>query len=182
MANDSKEQLNTIKHDTKDTVDEIKHRAQAAGEAVKRGVAGDSMPLGERIASNVKEVGHKAAADIDAARVLVADGFHVQMVSDGAQALSCLLAEPYDVLVSDVCMPNMTGLELLREVRRSLPELPVVLLTGQLDAEAYGQARDLGSVRYLLKPVGMEQLARAVRSAYELRASWMRTKMRRAAT
>jgi CheY-like chemotaxis protein len=116
------------------------------------------------------------------ARVLVADGFDVQTASDGAQALSWLLAGQYDVLVSDVCMPRMTGLELLREVRRSLPELPVVLLTGQLDAEVYGQARDLGSVRYLLKPVGMEQLARAVRSAYDLRASWLRTKTRRAAT
>jgi DNA-binding NtrC family response regulator len=114
------------------------------------------------------------------ARVLVADGFEVHTASDGAQALSWLLASPYDVLVSDVCMPRMTGLELLRQVRLSLPELPVVLLTGQLDAEAYGQARDLGSVRYLLKPVGMEQLARAVRSAYDLRASWIRTKMRRA--
>jgi hypothetical protein len=68
MANDSKEKLNTLKHDTKDTVDEIKHRAQAAGEHLKRDVSGDNMPLGDRIASNVKEVGHKTAAEIDAAK------------------------------------------------------------------------------------------------------------------
>jgi hypothetical protein len=68
MANDSKEQLNTLKHDTKDTVDEIKHRAQAAGEKLKRDVAGDGMPLGDRIVSNVKEVAHKTTADIDAAK------------------------------------------------------------------------------------------------------------------
>jgi hypothetical protein len=67
-ASDSKEKLNTVKHDAEDTVDEIKHRAQAAGEHLKRGVAGDGMPIGERIVSNVKEVGHKAAADIDAAK------------------------------------------------------------------------------------------------------------------
>jgi len=68
MANDSKEQLNTIKHDTKDTVDEAKHRTLAAGEHLKRTAEGDSMPLGERIASNVKETLHKTAADIDAAK------------------------------------------------------------------------------------------------------------------
>jgi hypothetical protein len=68
MANDSKEKLNTLKHDTKDAVDEVKQRAQAAGEHLKRDVAGDAMPLGDRIVSNVKEVGHKAAADIDAAK------------------------------------------------------------------------------------------------------------------
>jgi hypothetical protein len=68
MANDSKEKLNTLKHDAKDTFDEIKHRAQAAGEHLKRDVAGDSMPLGDRVVSNVKEVGHKTAAEIDAAK------------------------------------------------------------------------------------------------------------------
>jgi hypothetical protein len=68
MANDNKEKLDTLKHDTKDTVDEVKHRAQAAGEHIKRNVAGDSMPLGERIVSNVKETLHATKADIDAAK------------------------------------------------------------------------------------------------------------------
>jgi hypothetical protein len=68
MANDSKEKLDTLKHDTKDTVDEIKHRAQAAGEHLKRDAAGDSMPLGDRVVSNVKEVGHKTVAEVDAAK------------------------------------------------------------------------------------------------------------------
>ena len=68
MANDSKEKLDTLKHDTKDVADEVKNRAQAAGEHVKRNVAGDSMPLGDRVVSNVKETLHNAKADIDAAK------------------------------------------------------------------------------------------------------------------
>jgi hypothetical protein len=68
MANESAENLNTIKHDTKDTIDEAKHRTQAVGEKLKRGVEGDSMPMGDRIASNVKETLHNTAADIDAAK------------------------------------------------------------------------------------------------------------------
>jgi gas vesicle protein len=68
VTNDSKEKLDTLKHDTEDAVDEVKNRAQAAGEHLKRDVAGDSMPLGERIVSNVKEAVHKTQADIDAAK------------------------------------------------------------------------------------------------------------------
>lgn len=69
MTNDDgKEKVDTLKHDTKDVVDEVKQRAQAAAEHIKREVAGTAMPLGERIASNVKEAVHKTKADIDAAK------------------------------------------------------------------------------------------------------------------
>jgi archaellum component FlaC len=68
MANDSKDKLNTLKHDTKDAADEVKNRAQAAGEHLKRDVSGSSMPLGDRIVSNVKETVHKTQAEIDAAK------------------------------------------------------------------------------------------------------------------
>jgi hypothetical protein len=68
MANDNKAKIDTLKHDTKDAADELKHRAQAAGEHVKREVAGNDMPLGDRIASHVKETVHKTQADIDAAK------------------------------------------------------------------------------------------------------------------
>jgi gas vesicle protein len=68
MTNDRKDNLETLKHDTKDSVDEIKNRAEATGERLKRDVSGDSMPLGERVASNVKEAVHNAKADVDKAK------------------------------------------------------------------------------------------------------------------
>jgi F0F1-type ATP synthase membrane subunit b/b' len=68
MANDNKEKIDTLKHDTKDGASELKHRAEAAVEHIRREIAGDSMPLGDRIASNVKENVLKAQADIDAAK------------------------------------------------------------------------------------------------------------------
>jgi hypothetical protein len=68
MAKNSKDTLDTLKHDTKDAVDEVKQRTLAAKEKVKRDVAGDEMPLHERVASNVKEVAHKTKAEIDAAK------------------------------------------------------------------------------------------------------------------
>jgi hypothetical protein len=68
MANTTNDNLNTLKHDTKDGLDEAKNRTQAAGEKLKRDIAGDSMPLGDRIASNVKEAGHNLKADYDSAK------------------------------------------------------------------------------------------------------------------
>ncbi|HEY5349917.1 MAG TPA: hypothetical protein VIJ64_09295 [Candidatus Lustribacter sp.] len=68
MSNDAKEKLETLKNNTKDALDEVKQRAQAGAEQLKRGVAGDSMPMGDRIASNVKEGLHNMQADVDSAK------------------------------------------------------------------------------------------------------------------
>ena len=116
------------------------------------------------------------------ARALAAAGFRVDREADGVaglERLERLELGAYDALVTDVCMPRMSGLALLQHTHRTHPELPVVLLTGQLDARAYGHARDLGSVRYLLKPVGLEQLVHAVESAVEVGRAWRRARTRR---
>jgi hypothetical protein len=63
--NDNRDRLETIKGDTHDALDEAKERVQAGGEKVKRAVEGDSMPLGERVGSHVKEMGHDVKAEVD---------------------------------------------------------------------------------------------------------------------
>ncbi|GAC1623025.1 MAG: hypothetical protein NVS4B13_12500 [Candidatus Elarobacter sp.] len=57
--------VETIKGDTHDALDEMKQRVQAGGEKMNRAVQGEHMPLGERIASHVKEIGHDLKADVD---------------------------------------------------------------------------------------------------------------------
>ena len=63
--NDLQRTVDTIKGDTHDALDEAKHRVQAGGEKVKRAVEGDDMPLGDRVASHVKEAGHDLKAEYD---------------------------------------------------------------------------------------------------------------------
>ena len=70
---DVRDTVDTIKGDTHDALDEAKHRLQAGGEKVKRAVEGDNMPLGDRIASHVKEAGHDMKADYDSAKRDVRD-------------------------------------------------------------------------------------------------------------
>jgi hypothetical protein len=65
--------VETIKGDTHDALDEVKHRVQAGGEKAKRAVEGDDMPLGQRVASHVKEAGHDLQAGYDKTRRDVRD-------------------------------------------------------------------------------------------------------------
>ena len=65
--------MDTVKGDTRDALDEAKERVKAGGEKLNRAAQGDSMPLGERIASNVKEAGHNLRADVDKAKRDVRD-------------------------------------------------------------------------------------------------------------
>jgi hypothetical protein len=70
---DVKRTVDTIKGDTSDALDEAKHRVQAGGEKLKRSVEGDDMPLGDRVASHVKEAGHDMKADFDKSKRDVRD-------------------------------------------------------------------------------------------------------------
>jgi DNA-binding response OmpR family regulator len=108
-------------------------------------------------------------------RALTAAGFVVDLAADGAEGFERVLAGTYDVVVSDLSMPRMDGLDLLQQVRRLRPDVPVVIVTAQVDERAYAMARELGTVRYLLKPTTMDQLARAVESAAMLRAARARS-------
>lgn len=91
-----------------------------------------------------------------ASRILVAH--------DGPAALDALDAEPVDVIVSDLCMPGMSGMELLRQVRERHPSTARVMLTGQGDLETAVEAINVVGVhRFLLKPVSGEALAACIR-------------------
>jgi DNA-binding response OmpR family regulator len=112
-------------------------------------------------------------------RALLAAGFVVDHAADGVEALARVASQDYDAVMSDVGMPRLSGLKVLEHVRSAQPDLPVILLTARLDAATYGRARDLGSLRYLLKPVSIFQLVRAAESAVTLRAALRRTRARR---
>ncbi len=89
-------------------------------------------------------------------------GFRVSDVADGAAALGLLAAEEIDVLVSDLAMPGMDGLALIREARRHCPGLPAVLLTGHAgDPATLVASGSLPEGRFTLlrKPVPAEHLA-----------------------
>lgn len=99
-----------------------------------------------------------------ACRVLIEEGFVVQEASDGLEALARVQggADKFDAVVSDVVMPRLNGVELVRELAHSHPRVPVVLMSGYAagQLEAMGIAAPCG---VLSKPFSGEQLVGEVR-------------------
>jgi DNA-binding NtrC family response regulator len=87
--------------------------------------------------------------------------------TDGAEALELLRkqVEP-DVMVLDLRLPGMDGIELLRRTRKAYPDMEVIILTGCGTAAAEAEARKLGVFDYLQKPVTIDLLAETIKSAY----------------
>lgn len=103
------------------------------------------------------------------ARILRHAGYTVTTSDDAQTALRGLSRGHFDAVVSDISMPGLDGISLLRGVRGIDPEVPVILLTGVPAIETAMQALDHGAYKYMVKPVNPEQLlevaARAVRLA-----------------
>lgn len=103
------------------------------------------------------------------ARVLEAAGHQVSVCFDGTTALSLLERYDFDVVMSDLSMPGLTGIELLRAVRTRDLDLPVVLVTGTPSMDSAILAVEYGAFRYLQKPVQSELLRETVGKAIGLR-------------
>jgi len=99
---------------------------------------------------------------------LGAAGYHTAVAGDGSAALGLIQSEPFDAVVSDIRMPGMGGIELVRTIRERGLETPVILMTGRPQIETAIQAIEYGAFKYLLKPVRQADLRAAVDSAVRL--------------
>jgi len=111
------------------------------------------------------EIGMQAALR----EVLSRQGYHVTIAPDGLAALSCLDSQNYDLLLTDVRMPEITGMELLDRVRGRWPEMPVLVMTAYGTIEDAVEAMKKGAADYLLKPFSSETIERLVKRLLERR-------------
>lgn len=101
-------------------------------------------------------------------RVLSRAGFQISEAADGATALTMLARQSFDVVLSDIAMPGLTGMQLLQAVRERGHPVQVVLATGNPTLETAMRAGALGVVHYLTKPVEHTVLVEVIRKAAEL--------------
>ncbi|BDG07274.1 response regulator [Anaeromyxobacter paludicola] len=102
------------------------------------------------------------------AEVLESAGCAVTTAATGAAGLEALRAGPVDVVVTDIGMPGMGGLELARAAKQIAPETPVVVVTGWAEREDIARARGKEVDLVLVKPVDPDGLLGAVREAAHL--------------
>jgi two-component system response regulator PilR (NtrC family) len=102
--------------------------------------------------------------------VFEGDGHTVRTAMNGRQALELIHAEPADVIISDVKMPDMDGIEMLRSVRESTPDLGVVLMTAFASVETAREAFKLGADDFIQKPFDVEELKLIVKKTLEKQA------------
>ena len=101
---------------------------------------------------------------------LTEDGYRVVTAPDGAAGLRAFQDGSVDLVLTDVRMPDMDGLELLTRIKTMQPELPVIVLTAHGTIDSAVEAMKLGAADYLTKPFNREQLKAAARKALEVAA------------
>lgn len=85
-------------------------------------------------------------------------GFEPVLAASGEEALGIVREARFDIVVTDLKMPGMDGLALMAHLRESLPQVPVVLLTGHAGVEEAREALRLGAAAYLHKPCDLDEL------------------------
>ena len=102
-------------------------------------------------------------------RLMTSDGFTCLEAADGVEALEKLASVPAALLLSDLRMPRMDGLELLRQARAKYPDLAVILITAVADVELALSCLANGAMDYLTKPFHLEEVLARVGQAMEKR-------------
>ena len=99
-----------------------------------------------------------------------AHGFECQSCQDGAAALEVLERQPYDVVLSDLSMPGMSGMELLAEVDERFPAVVFLMVTGLNDVRTGIEAMKRGAADYVVKPFDLEAVVNSVNRALGIKA------------
>ncbi|MCI5159258.1 MAG: sigma-54-dependent Fis family transcriptional regulator, partial [Candidatus Electrothrix sp. AUS1_2] len=104
------------------------------------------------------------------------EGYEVTVAADAASALEFADNDPFDIAVTDVRMPGMSGLDLLTELKHRFPDLPVVMITAYASPDDAVQAMRQGAFDYITKPFHVDELKKVVRTAVQRKAAAERKK------
>lgn len=96
-------------------------------------------------------------------RALSREGYQVSYAGDGSEAISLVSKRPYDLAIVDLVMPGMGGIRMLEELRGMGLTLPTIIITAFGDRFLYNRAAELGASEFLVKPVKLVEVYRAVR-------------------
>ena len=102
-------------------------------------------------------------------RILTGEGRAVESASSGPEALSKIEQSQFDIVILDIMMPKMSGIEVLQRIKEAHPGIDVIMITGLSEIETAVKAMKLGALDYLPKPFDPDELTRVIERAFERR-------------
>jgi DNA-binding response OmpR family regulator len=97
------------------------------------------------------------------ARALEVEGFEVDEVADGEQGLEAALSRDYGLVILDLMLPGLNGLDVLRELHERRPDLPVLILSARSELATKLRGFELGAADYIAKPFSLDELFARIR-------------------
>ncbi len=94
--------------------------------------------------------------------ILTDEGYEVALAGSGEEALALFKATTFNLVVTDIKMPVMDGLQLLQEIRKTGSKTDVIMVTAYGEVESYLKAMSLGAAEYINKPIRIKELKRIV--------------------
>jgi DNA-binding NtrC family response regulator len=110
------------------------------------------------LAKKILIVDDEENARIGLSRLLAREGFQVDSVPNGFEALNYLRQHQVNLIVTDINMPEMNGISFLRELNKTFPQSNVIMITAHGGVESYIEAMNLGAFEYINKPVKIDEL------------------------
>ena len=105
------------------------------------------------------------------AEALIRAGYRVRGARSGSEALAKLATRSIDLLITDYQMSPIDGLELIREIRRHIPRLPILIMTGDPSPDLEEAGKAAGAIAVLPKPFHLETLLRLIAEVFQERRS-----------
>src|SRR3989339_177906 len=131
--------------------------------AIPQGRQGAGMNEKHRILIVDDEASHRMMLRA----VLKEDGYAVAEASDGTEAVAAVENEAFDVILLDIRMTSMDGIEALAEIRKLSPHVPVLIMTAYASVKTAVEALKAGAFDYLTKPLDIEELKILIEKALE---------------
>jgi DNA-binding NtrC family response regulator len=100
-------------------------------------------------------------------KILKNENFDVHTTLYGKDGIHLAINEPFDIVLTDIRMPDVDGFQVLRDIKRLKPSVPVLIITGYASINSAVQAMKLGAANYIEKPFTPDELIRMVSSAIE---------------
>lgn len=104
-------------------------------------------------------------------KILTKEGYKIDVASDGKEAIDSIRKNRFDLVITDMRMPQMDGFEVLREIRKMDDNIGVIMITAFGEVDSYFEAMNLGAFEYINKPVKVDELKRVIAKVLEERAA-----------